>query len=542
MNNDQDTHKRILIATLLSFLFFVMYDQYLMPKQTVQQPQTQTQTQKSNNNSTQDSSKSAPTVTDTTVIGANHKTITEPTAPLQDNSKDIIATVELPQMRITIDSLGRVDQVTLKSKIQKDKDGNQIQLFKKFNTLRPLEVRYSNANVNSEAFKTNYKSSTDSLIVNSQAQKLILTQKLTSTTITKTITFYPDAHYDISIQSSNKQDFFITPGVRPDAAADEFVFKGAVIKEFDNTLVTIDDDELEESLRFKDAKIVASSDKYYTTALYDIQNGLNVIVDYNKDGNPLIFIAGKNSLNLHGYMGAKNHRQLNSIDPELTSIIEYGWFTFIAKPVFIALNYLHGIFGNWGWAIVVLTILMKIVLFPLTYKGMMSMQKLKVLAPKIKELQAKHKGNPQKSSAAMMELYKKHNANPMGGCLPMIMQIPIFFAMYRVLLNAIELKGAEWIFWIEDLAIMDPYFILPILMGTTMYIQQVITPTTITDPMQEKIFKYLPILFTFFFVTFPAGLTLYWFINNLFSIIQQYYINTVFEKTRAHEIQEHHKK
>ena len=136
----------------------------------------------------------------------------------------------------------------------------------------------------------------------------------------------------------------------------------------------------------------------------------------------------------------------------------------------------------------------------------------------------------------MMELYKKHGANPMGGCLPMIMQIPIFFSIYRVLLNAVELKHAPWTGWIHDLAAMDPYYVLPVLMGATMFWQQRITPTNFTDPMQEKIMKFLPLIFTFFFVTFPAGLTLYWFIHNLFSVAQQYYVNSIFDKEKKVEV------
>ncbi len=139
----------------------------------------------------------------------------------------------------------------------------------------------------------------------------------------------------------------------------------------------------------------------------------------------------------------------------MVDVIEYGWFTFIAKPMFLLLSWLHNYIGNWGFAIVALTIVIRIVLFPLTYKGMVSMNKLKDLAPKMKEIQAKYKGDPSKLNAHVMELYKKNGANPMGGCLPILIQIPIFFAIYRVLLNAIELKGAPWIFWIKDLAIME---------------------------------------------------------------------------------------
>ena len=232
-------------------------------------------------------------------------------------------------------------------------------------------------------------------------------------------------------------------------------------------------------------------------------------------------------------MGPKNHRDLEALNPELIDVIDYGWFTFIAKPMFLLLQFIQGYVGNWGWTIVILTILIKLVLFPLSFKGMVSMQKLKDLAPKMKEIQAKYKDDKQKQSMHMMELYKKHGANPMGGCLPLILQIPVFFAIYRVLLNAIELKGAPWMFWVHDLAEMDPYFVLPVLMGVTMFLQQKITPNTMQDEMQKKIFQFLPVIFTFFFLWFPAGLTLYWFINNLFTIGQQYFINQVFEKKRA---------
>lgn len=232
-------------------------------------------------------------------------------------------------------------------------------------------------------------------------------------------------------------------------------------------------------------------------------------------------------------MGPKNYKDLEALNPQLIDVIDYGWFTFIAKPMFVLLQFLQGYIGNWGWTIVVLTILIKLVLYPLSYKGMMSMQKLKDLAPKMKDIQNKYKGDKQKQSMAMMELYKKHGANPMGGCLPLLLQIPVFFAIYRVLINAIELKGAPWILWIHDLAEMDPYFVLPILMGATMYIQQKITPNTMQDEMQKKIFQLLPIVFTFFFLWFPAGLTLYWFVNNLFTIAQQYTINRIFEKKRV---------
>jgi YidC/Oxa1 family membrane protein insertase len=163
---------------------------------------------------------------------------------------------------------------------------------------------------------------------------------------------------------------------------------------------------------------------------------------------------------------------------------------------------------------------------------MVSMQKMKDLAPKIKDLKAKYKGDPQRLNQATMDMYKKNGANPLGGCLPMLMQIPVFFAIYRVLLNAVELQGAPWMLWVNDLSRMDPYYVMPVLMGASMFLQQRMTPNNFSDPMQEKVMKWLPVIFTFFFVTFPSGLVLYWFVNNLFSILQQFIVNQQFKNAK----------
>jgi YidC/Oxa1 family membrane protein insertase len=210
-------------------------------------------------------------------------------------------------------------------------------------------------------------------------------------------------------------------------------------------------------------------------------------------------------------------------------VVQYGVGTFFARNLFILLDFLYKAVGDWGLAIILLVVIVRIILFPLTFKGMVSMYKLKELAPKMKEIQQKYKKDPQKLQMHMMKLYKEHGANPLGGCLPLLLQIPIFYGIYKLLLYSIELKGAEFL-WIHDLSEMDPYFILPILMGLTMYLHQKLTPTNFQDPMQEKIFKFLPLIFTFMMATFPAGLVLYWTINNILSILQQYIINKLMER------------
>lgn len=308
---------------------------------------------------------------------------------------------------------------------------------------------------------------------------------------------------------------------------------GMYVKLNDGTMELVEDGDLSKTNNYTGIKFVSNFDRYYATVIYNFQQSLAVTVMPDSQNNPQAFIHGNDNITFSGYLGPKEFNTLKALNPELTDVIEYGWFTFIAKPMFVLLQYIHNMVGNWGWTIVIVTILIKLVLYPLSYKGMVSMQKLKDLAPKIKEIQEKYKDDKQKASMHMMELYKKNGANPMGGCLPILLQIPVFFAIYRVLLNAIELKGAEWIFWIHDLAEMDPYFVLPILMGVSMWLQQKITPNTMQDEMQKKIFQMLPIVFTFFFLWFPAGLTLYWFVNNVFTIAQQYTINRMFEKKRA---------
>ena len=290
---------------------------------------------------------------------------------------------------------------------------------------------------------------------------------------------------------------------------------------------------------FSGVELIAAFDQYNATIMYGFSKDTNIIIERDSDDNPVAYFGALQNMGFSGYIGPKEYQTLKNIKPILTNAVEYGWFTFASKPLFALLSWLHGIFGNWGWSVIALTFIIRAVLYPLTYKGMVSMQKMKNISPQVKAVQAKYKGDPQRMNAAVMDLYKKHGANPLGGCLPMLLQIPVFFAIYRVLLNAVELQGAPWIFWIQDLSRMDSTYVLPILMGASMYYQQKLTPSNFTDPMQEKVFKFLPVIFTFFFVTFPSGLVLYWFINNLFSIAQQFVVNQQFKNAKDAEIAAH---
>ncbi len=236
------------------------------------------------------------------------------------------------------------------------------------------------------------------------------------------------------------------------------------------------------------------------------------------------------------YFGPKKLSILRNEDHDLAKVINFGWFDFLAKPTLWLLNWLYGYVGNYGVAIIIITILIKLVFWPITSKGMRSMKNMQKLQPKVAKLKEKYKDDPAKMNQEMMALYKTYKVNPVGGCLPMLIQIPFFFALYRVLMAAIELRHAPFMLWINDLSAPDrlmigfdiPYIhgipVLTLLMGLSMYLQQKMTPTT-ADPTQARIMQFLPVVFTFMFINFASGLVLYWFVNNLLSILQQQLIN-----------------
>lgn len=240
--------------------------------------------------------------------------------------------------------------------------------------------------------------------------------------------------------------------------------------------------------------------------------------------------AGKQiSLNNTLYAGPKVQDKLQKVATGLDKTVDYGVLWPISKPIFILLQNIHAFLGNWGWSIIVLTLIIKTSLMWISNKSYYSMAKMRLLAPKLQALKDEFGDDKMRMSQEMMKLYKEENANPMAGCLPILLQMPIFLALYWVLVESVELRHAPWILWIQDLSAMDPWFILPIFMGVTMYVQQQLNPQP-TDPMQAKVMKILPIIFTVFMLFFPAGLVLYWTVNNLFSMIQQQIINKKVEQ------------
>ena len=232
------------------------------------------------------------------------------------------------------------------------------------------------------------------------------------------------------------------------------------------------------------------------------------------------------------YVGPQEGDKLAQLAPGLDLTIDYGWLTIIASPLFKVLSFIHSWVGNWGIAIILLTVLIKLIFFPLSAASYKSMAKMKILGPKLQKLKDQYGDDKQKLNQAMMELYKTEKVNPLGGCLPIVVQIPVFISLYWVLLAAVELRHAPFFGWIKDLSAADPFYILPVLMGATMFLQTTLNPTP-PDPIQAKVMLYMPLVFSVMFLWFPAGLVLYWTVNNLLSIWQQWQINRMTEQAAA---------
>lgn len=238
--------------------------------------------------------------------------------------------------------------------------------------------------------------------------------------------------------------------------------------------------------------------------------------------------GGNAAASMRLYAGPQEQEKLRVLAPGLDLVVDYGWLTILAYPMFVVLSWIHNLVGNWGWTIIIFTILIKLVFFPLNQKAGKSMAHMKLLAPKIEAMKARFGDDKLKMNQAMMELYRTEKINPLGGCLPILVQMPFFIALYWVLLGAVELRNAPWVGWITDLSTPDPFYVLPVIMGASMFVQTKLNPAP-ADPVQAKVMMIMPLVFSIMFFFFPAGLVLYWTMQNLLGIAQQWYINKSME-------------
>ena len=276
--------------------------------------------------------------------------------------------------------------------------------------------------------------------------------------------------------------------------------------------------------------------QHYFASAWILQDGLKRdLFERKVDNNlyavgmitPLDLIAPGTSKSIDSkfFVGPQEEKKLEALAPGLELVKDYGWLTILAKPLYWLLDKLHGFLQNWGWSIVSLVLLLKIAFYWLNAKAYSSMAKMKAINPKIMEMRERLKDKPQEMQQSMMKIYKEEKVNPMGGCFPIMIQIPVFIALYWVLLSSVEMRGAPWILWIKDLSAPDPFFILPIIMTMTSMLQTALNPTP-PDPMQAKLMWFMPLIFSVMFFFFPAGLVLYWITNNILSLAQQWMINT----------------
>lgn len=397
--------------------------------------------------------------------------------------------------------------------------------------------------------KAQYRSAETSYTLSGEGKvlKVPLVWEQGGVKVTKTLTFYNDKYevdVDYAVENKSGSPWSVSQYYqlqRKQVSSDEtsqFIrtYTGAVISTEEERYQKVDFGDIEDenlSVQTVDGWVAmiqhyfagawvpspGSSNRFYTIYLQSVNRyivGMNSNLVTVEDG-------GTGAFSAKAYIGPKVQDNLKAAAEHLELTVDYGWFTILAQPLFWLLKNIHSFLGNWGWAIVILTCLIKLFFYPLSQAGYKSMARMKKLQPKLQSLKERYGDDRAKMGQATMELYKKEKVNPLGGCFPMLVQIPVFIALYWMLLESVELRQAPWMFWIKDMAIKDPLYILPVIMGITMYIQQKLNPAPV-DPIQAKVFMFLPLIFTVFFAFFPAGLVLYWIVNNTLSIAQQYYI------------------
>jgi YidC/Oxa1 family membrane protein insertase len=508
--------KRMLLAIILSIAILITY-QYFFVKpvpQSVPQEKTAQETVKEEIKTTEAAPKAAAPMPKTEV------SVTE---------KEVRVESDLYTAVLTSNG-GTIKGIELKK--YKDKSGRPI-ILKGDDVLPPLAI---GADEGFQFSKVNFSFQGRDIKLGPELKTAMLVFEYSSEgySIRRTYTFKNDDYgIDLRDEVGGLNSYWITLG--KDFGIHEkdgsVHFGPVVLKEADRMEFVAK--KLTEPKIFKDGiKWISQEDKYFFSSIVPVGKIEEAKV-WNKNGDALAAIKVPGGTNNYFiYAGPKEYDMLKKYGYGLEHIVDFGFFSILARPLFWILKIFYSISHNYGIAIIILTILVRIPFIPLINKGQKSMKKLQDIQPKMAEIKEKYKNDPQKMQMELMGLYKKHKVNPMGGCLPMLLQIPVFFALYKVLLIAIELRGAPFMLWIKDLSVKDPYYILPIIMGATMVIQQKMTPSTM-DPTQQKIMMIMPIVFTFMFLTFPSGLVLYWLVNNILSIAQQWYMNRKLTKQSA---------
>ncbi len=450
-----------------------------------------------------------------------------PPPPAEEPIVEQIINVETPLYSAEFSSRGgTIRKWTLKD--FRDSDGSGVSLLREGAPYDALAVGW---NDDFSVSRKNFAAAAGDLRLSESnpTGTLVFTLSTPQYSIRRTYTFRYDA-YTVNIRDevSGVPDYEITLGgdFGIHKKKDRYTHVGPVLLK-GTDLEEIKDKKLKNgpiAFAGQDVKWIALEDKYFCSALIPAEPMAEAKSWKYMDSSAIALKAAAGVHELTLYAGPKRQEDLKVAGGGLEHIVDFGFFSVIARPIFWLLKEFYNIVGNYGWAIVILTIVIRIPFIPIVNKGQRSMKRLQKVQPLMQQIREQYKNDPKRMQSEMMALYKKHKVNPMGGCLPMLLQIPVFFALYKVLLVSIELRSAPWVLWIQDLSAKDPLYILPIVMGISMVVQQKMTPSP-GDPKQQKLMMFMPVIFTFLFLNFASGLVLYWLVNNLLSIGQQIFVN-----------------
>lgn len=530
-----DNNIRVLLAVGLSLVVLLLWNIIFPPPQPKQQPQQHITTNSSNTVATkQPTSTPAPSYTPSNLGQINN---------LFDPQKGKKITIETPLYQAILNTQGGVLEhfVLKKYRVSVEKNSPHIDLISPEALAKgPLGIIW-NRIPTWYKFSWSYQGENKKLNPG-ESTSLTFKGEFEGITLLRTLTFFADTYQvkeELKILAPGNKDnevsFVIStlPLTREENSYNptQIVYLGT-----DGLSAETDKDDLEKGI-LTDNKVKwgAISNNYFLLALVPTSNNFVFKAKLEKNIYRLalsqIVNNNETTLNCIYYLGPKEEKQLALVPNNLSQAIHYGWFDFIAKPLIKVLNFFYTYTHNYGIAIILLTILIKLLFWPLSQKSYKSMNQMKKLQPLMAEIREKYKDDRQKMNEEMMRLYRTYKVNPAGGCMPMLIQIPVFFGLYQGLLGAIELRHAPFIthlpftnlLWLADLSAKDPFYITPLIMGATMFIQQKMTPAP-GDPTQAKVMLFMPILFTFLFLNFPSGLVIYWLVNNILSIAQQWWM------------------
>lgn len=547
---DLSTEKRLFLAVALSFIVLLIYP--VIMSKLLPAPETPPEAVEKETSSKEIAGK-AETSSKTE---AAQPSIAAP--PVVMTEEPLAAAEKKPASQVFVEQTITIDTPLYKAEITTDGGGVRAFYLKKYKKEKDNGDEFVNI-TSPVMFKSTARSPgdmtlsmsgfTDRVQFQTEKTKVTVSEGSTATLrltagmkngliVTKDYTFSGDSYFiDTNAVLTNSGtsrvrgtlETSLVKSIDPDI--DPYFHKGALVYEGDD-IERLDAGDGEESGQ-KTVKWIGVEDKYFLLAMVPTKESFvdkwtlaspdeetaSATVSSLFDVN----VGGRQSYSLTTFIGPKEFNILKNKEVSLEEAIEFGFFSFLAKPVLSSLNYFYSYIGNYGFAIILLTLVIKAFFYPLTKYSFQSMKKMQSVQPQMKTLREKYKHDKQKMNMELMELYKRYKINPLGGCLPMLLQIPVFIALYEALSVAIELRHAPFALWIHDLSAADPYYITPLIMGASMFVQQRMTPSTL-DPIQQKVMLAMPVVFTFVFLSFPSGLVIYWLVNNIITIAQMYHV------------------